>query len=65
MCADSWNRGSEVRWPWSRVTRTDQERKQAEVRAMAVRSHIRILVNELNQTLDRIADKADRMSHDR
>lgn len=65
MCADSWNRGSDVRWPWRRVTRTEHERQQAEARTMAVRSHIRILVNELNLTLDRIADKAERLSNDR
>lgn len=47
------------------VTRTLEERENAEARTLAVRSHLRILVNELNITLDRIADKAERLAHDR
>lgn len=51
-----------MRWPWMRVTRSEEERAQAEARTLAVRSHIRILVRELTLTLDRIADKAERLS---
>lgn len=54
-----------MRWPWERVTRTPQERERAEQSVMAVRSHIRLLVNELVSTLDRIEAKAEAMSHDR
>jgi hypothetical protein len=52
-----------MRWPWERLTRTDTERAQAEARTLAVRSHIRILVRELETTLDRIAEQA--ASHER
>jgi hypothetical protein len=48
-----------------RVTRTDDEQKAAEVQVMAARSHIRLLVHELEATLDRIGDKAQRLAHDR
>ena len=54
-----------MRWPWQPVTRTLREQEQAEVNVLAARSHIRILVTELEATLDRIADKADRLAHDR
>lgn len=47
-----------MRWPWERITRSDREREQAEARTIAVRSHIRILVRELETTLDRIAEQA-------
>lgn len=54
-----------MRWPWQRVTRTASERQEAELSVMAARSHIRVLVNELEATLDRISDKAQRLAHDR
>lgn len=57
-------KGSDMRWPWTPVTRSVEERQAAERSVLAVRSHLRILVNELNVTLDRIADKAERLSHD-
>lgn len=54
-----------MKWPWHRVTRTQTEQQEAEVNVAAARSHIRLLVTELEATLDRIADKAQRLAHDR
>jgi predicted kinase len=54
-----------VRWPWQRVTRTQTEQQRAEITVMAARSHIRTLVIELESTLDRIGDKAEKLAHDR
>lgn len=53
-----------MRWPWSRVTRTQDEQRAAEITVMAARSHIRTLVVELESTLDRIGDKAQRLARD-
>lgn len=50
-----------MRWPWERVTRSETETERAEAVVLQARSHIRVLVNELEQTLDRIADKAERL----
>lgn len=54
-----------MRWPWDRVTRTQDEQQAAEINVAAARSHIRTLVIELESTLDRIGDKAQRLAHDR
>jgi hypothetical protein len=54
-----------MRWPWRRVTRTKTEQDAAELNVVAVRSHLRVLVHELESTLDRIGDKAQRLAHDR
>lgn len=54
-----------MRWPWQPITRSLREQERAEVAVLAARSHLRVLVNELEATLDRIADKADRLAHDR
>ena len=53
-----------MRWPWAPVTRTLKEQEKAEVAVLAARSHIRVLVGELQATLDRIEDKAERLAHD-
>lgn len=50
-----------MRWPWERVTRTETEQERAEDMVRAARSHIRVLVTDLEATLDRIADKAERL----
>lgn len=47
------------------MTRTRDEQQAAEVTVAAARSHIRLLVVELESTLDRIGDKAQRLAHDR
>lgn len=54
-----------MRWPWQRVTRSLKEQERAEQTVLAARSHIRVLVNELELVLDRIADKAEALAHDR
>lgn len=55
-----------MRWPWQPITRSLKEQERAEVAVSTARSHIRILATELEATLERIADKAERMAaHDR
>lgn len=54
-----------MRWPWQPVTRSLKEQEKAEIAVLAARSHLRILVTELEVTLDRIADKAKRLADDR
>lgn len=51
-----------MKWPWQPVTRSLKEQQQAEVSVLAARSHIRVLVAELQATLDRIEDKAERLA---
>lgn len=51
-----------MRWPWQSVTRSQREQEEAEATVTAARSHIRLLARELEVTLDRIADKARRLS---
>jgi hypothetical protein len=48
-----------------RVTRTSQDQQAAEVAVSAARSHLRVLVLELEQTLERVGAKAERMADDR
>ena len=50
-----------MRWPWQRITRSAREQEEAEATVVAARSHIRVLARELEATLDRIADKAERL----
>ena len=50
-----------MRWPWQRITRSMKEQERAEVAVLAARSHIRVLVTELEATLDRIGEKAGRL----
>ena len=47
-----------------RVTRTLKDQQDAEVAVSAARSHLRILVNELELTLERVGAKAERMAAD-
>ena len=54
-----------MKWPWQTITRSLKEQERAEINVLAARSHIRVLVNELEATLDRIADQAERIAHDR
>ena len=53
-----------MRWPWQPITRSLKEQERAEINVLAARSHIRVLVLELQSTLDRIEDKAERLAHD-
>lgn len=53
-----------MRAPWARVTRSREEIEAADRAVAAVRSHLRVLVTELEQTLDRIEDKARRLARD-
>lgn len=51
-----------MRWPWVRVTRTLREQEAADIAVTAARSHLRVLVNELESTLERVGAKAERMA---
>lgn len=54
-----------MRWPWSAVTRSAEERAAADLAVDQTRSHIRVLVNELLLLSERIEDKARRLASDR
>lgn len=45
-----------------RVTRTLKDQQAAEIATSAARSHLRLLLNELNLTLERVEDKGERMA---
>lgn len=49
-----------MRLPWTKETRSAAEEAEAEARYLAVRSHLSILLHELQSTLDRIDDKRRR-----
>lgn len=50
-----------MRWPWQAPTRSEEERWAAEQAVAFARSHLRVLVSELQKTLDRVEDKRRRM----
>jgi len=50
-----------VRWPWQVPTRSEKERMTADAAVSYARSHLRVLVNELAATLQRVEDKRRRM----
>lgn len=49
-----------MRLPWAKTTRSDKESAEAEARYEGARSHLSILLRELEQTLSRIEDKQRR-----
>ena len=52
-------------WPLSRIIRSQEDTEKADQAVTAARSHLRILVNELDRIASRIEAKAERLSHDR
>lgn len=53
-----------MRLPWQRVTRTREELAEADQRVAQVRSHLRVLLAELDATLVKVEDKARRLARD-
>lgn len=49
-----------MRLPWATDTRSDADQREAEERYRAARSHLSVLLRELQITLDRIEDKRRR-----
>lgn len=49
-----------MRLPWTTTTRSDAEEREAEERYEAARSHLSVLLYELERTLQRIEDKRRR-----
>lgn len=47
-----------------RVTRSLHDQEAAEVAVKATRAHLRVLVNELEQVLERVGAKAERLAAD-
>lgn len=54
-----------MKLPWVSATRSDEDWAEADRKVAQVRSHLRVLLNELEQTLARIEDKRRRgLPHD-
>ena len=49
-----------MKLPWATDTRTEAEEREAEERYHAARSHLSVLLRELERTLQRIEDKRRR-----